>query len=180
MALASAPQLSRGRAEKGLGRRDASQPRLPSATRRLAIPLFATLIGEAKTLSVRFRTSSHRSPTPFCCCGRANARSGRRKSAITISASSPACSIRRDRTHRQGATVSFGISPDLPCPPGLTLTGTHRPIRFASPGSLRPIGRPCDGDSRHETKAHWPVGSIPQCLRAIRVRSAGGLRDSVK
>jgi hypothetical protein len=49
----------------------------------------------------------------------------------------------------------------LPYPPGLTLTGTHRPIRLAFPGSLRPIGRPCDGGSRHETKAHWPVGSIP-------------------
>lgn len=56
-------------------------------------------------------------------------------------------------------TTGFGVSPLPALSTSVTPTDTHRRIGSASVGSLRPSGRSCEGDSRHETKAYCPKGN---------------------
>jgi type IV secretion system protein VirD4 len=78
---------------------------------------------------------------PCCCCAKANARSGRRESAITISVSSPACSIRRNRTHpARFSSELWGIAL-LGLSTGANADGHTLLICLASLGS-RLIGTP--------------------------------------
>lgn len=57
---------------------------------------------------------------------------------------------------------------------GATLMNAHTGRAWLPPGSLRPLGRSGDGVSRHETKAHWPVGQFRLPFSTSCPRFGGG------